>query len=392
MTRLRDVLQRWWAEHSVPVTVFAVTRVGLFVLAYLALIFLPMNTGFAWFWQARPDNLLVDGWTRWDAGWYWRIATEGYANLPRNDAGHTDPAFFPLYPLAIRVVNWVIHEPFVSGLLVSNVALLLALVVLHRLVRERHGPDVARRSVVLLAVFPFAFYFNAMYSESLFLLAVVCTFYFGKRKRWLLASLSAAAAGATRSLGTLALLGLLVLYLEQIRFDLRKIRPDILWLTLGLLGIGGYMAFLALRFGDPWLFYTSQMQPGRMFSAAGTGGGVATTIELIRQTPLSLHAIAAGQFPALEWTHLLVWVLALILAILTWRRLPVSQAAWATLMVLAYVTGIAGMGRYVIPIFPLFVTAALLLRKERLYQTVVYISILLLALFTIMFVLFYWVA
>ena len=48
----------------------------------------------------------------------------------------------------------------------------------------RFGAEAAFRCVLLLSVFPFAFYFSAVYSESLFLLLAVASLYLGERGRW----------------------------------------------------------------------------------------------------------------------------------------------------------------------------------------------------------------
>jgi len=238
---LVQAARRSMAAISVPLGVFAMTRAGLFLLVYLSLMFLPMNQNLPGAWRAYPNNLFLDGWARWDSSWYKGIAETGYSARSLNAQGQRNTVFFPLYPLTMRLLSLIIPDAFLSGMIISNVAFLIALIVLYQLIRRRYDAGTAGRSVVLLAVYPFSFFFSAVYTESLFLLTVVCAFYFGERRRWVLAGLSAAAAGATRVVGTLTTLALVVLYLEQIGFDWRKVRPNILGLLLGLLGLGGFM-------------------------------------------------------------------------------------------------------------------------------------------------------
>jgi len=130
-------------------------------------------TGRSWF-----DRALAV-WQRWDALWYQRIVQQGY----RADDGST--AFFPLYPLGVRTVAWLLGgRVVIAELLLSSAAFAVAMVLLHRLVRielerARLGPPTkggrkAAASVVALepgavadtcvwaiALFPVAFFFHA---------------------------------------------------------------------------------------------------------------------------------------------------------------------------------------------------------------------------------------
>ena len=59
----------------------------------------------------------VDMWSRWDGSWFVGIARDGYVE-PEESA-----AFFPLYPLAVRVVAELTGEHYVlAGVLVSLAA------------------------------------------------------------------------------------------------------------------------------------------------------------------------------------------------------------------------------------------------------------------------------
>jgi Gpi18-like mannosyltransferase len=49
---------------------------------------------------------------------------------------------------------------------------------------ERFDQQVALRTIVLLASFPFSFYYGAAYAESIYLLAIVVAFYGIERQAW----------------------------------------------------------------------------------------------------------------------------------------------------------------------------------------------------------------
>src|SRR5262245_43823168 len=291
-------LGRSLRESREPLVVFAITRGGLFLLAYLSLAVLPLNTdpGVATPggvpWRGFPENLWLDGWTRWDAGWYGHIATHGYVDQAVRPGGQRNLAFYPLYPLVMRLISFLGVSPLAAGILASNVAFLAALVVLHRMARARFGADVAGRCVALLAVFPFSFYFSAVYSEGLFLLLAVGSLYLAERGRWAAASFCALLCGAARAPGVALAPALALLYLDRIRFDIRKVRPDVLWLGLSVLGPFLFYAYLAVQFGDPWLAFKATRVAGWW-----QGGFSLKPVERAVRAMRSLESLRSGQFP-----------------------------------------------------------------------------------------------
>lgn len=131
---------------------------------------------------------------RWDGGWYAEITAHGYPDrLPRDDAGRVVPttwAFFPLYPLLVRTVM-ALGLPFpAAAVLVSLVALLGALTVLHRFLERSLGRAPATWALAMVLAFPAAPVLQAAYAESLALLLLVsCLVALRERRHVLLAVL-----------------------------------------------------------------------------------------------------------------------------------------------------------------------------------------------------------
>lgn len=393
MMSLLARLGRGLRESREPILIFLVTRGALFLLAYLSLAVLPLNpdpsvaTPSGGPWRGFPDNLWLDGWTRWDAGWYRHIATFGYVNEPVGLAGQRNLAFYPAYPLAMKLASLVGLEPLAAGILVSNLALLAALVLLHRMVRERFGADAASRCVLLLSVFPFSFYFSAVYSESLFLLLAVAALFLGERGRWAGASVCALLCGATRAPGLALAPALGLLYLERIRYDVRKIRPDVLWLGLSVLGPFLFYAYLHVQFGDPWLAFRATRVPGWW-----QGGFDLRPAERALRALRSIDNLRTGQFPVVFDLNLLAALLCLGSLVAVFRRQPFAWGVFALLIVASGVLQPGGWGRYVLPAFPVFLAWALALEGRVAFAAVTTLSTLLLALLTILYTHWYWVS
>ena len=97
--------------------------------------------------QSLPLYTLWKVWERKDAGHFRYIALFGYTDWWRT-------AFFPLYPLLERSMLSFVSTPYIAGLIISNIAGLLMLVVLYRLVREDFGHQRAVRTVLYLSAIP----------------------------------------------------------------------------------------------------------------------------------------------------------------------------------------------------------------------------------------------
>ena len=90
--------------------------------------------------------VLLAVWGRWDAVHYIDIATNGYQG--------TDMAFFPLYPLLIKIVGGLAGNHLIAGLLISNAAFFFGLLYLYKLVEHEYDRSVARRAIFYVSIFP----------------------------------------------------------------------------------------------------------------------------------------------------------------------------------------------------------------------------------------------
>jgi len=264
-------------DHSPAFSIWLATRVGVSLLALLAGLYIPgrapagtapyVNPPMPAFWDR-----LFGVWSRWDGLWYLQIATAGYNP---ND-GTT--AFFPLYPMLIGGLGRILGERYLwAGVIVSSLCMLAALILLYRLVREQYAGAwsgglflLGERTLLFLAIFPFAFFFWAIYSESLFLLLAILMFYAAWRKQWLLAGLALAGAFWTRPFGIVLLPCLLWEIWIVVRSGEKGDRRAwfAAWPAIVVPGVAGLGLLLwsALALGNPLVFLSTQSEWNRAFS------------------------------------------------------------------------------------------------------------------------------
>ena len=276
----------------------------------------PTDAGF-------PNPALSPGWhmlvtslQRQDAQWFLRLATSGYS------PGDNSAAFFPLYPLAVRTVDWLPGiGPLGAGLLVSNAAAFAALLLLHALTRLELGDAAARRAVLFTALFPTAFFLYAPYTESTFLLASVATFWFARRDRWGWAALAGAAGAATRSVGIVLILALWVEAIAQWRRDGRALLPRLTAAAAIVAGPVLYGAWWAWRHDDLWAPLDAQ----RAWRPDGARPPWLTVWSALR---------LAWRYQTFWLIDVIVVALAVAGIVLAARRIPLSYTVYAASSVL----------------------------------------------------------
>ena len=305
-----------------------------------------------------PPNLITRAWIHWDAGWYAAIAADGYWYHP----GEQSPvAFFPVYPSAVGALHALGVNRYWAGILITAVCGLAGLFVFNRWARRLQGDAVALTATTLFALYPFSFYlYGVMYSDALFLLAVVGAFYALEKDRlWPSVALGIVATAA-RPVAPAVMIGLIARRIEQRRSRGERLRACDLALALTGLGLVAYMAFLWYRFGDPLAFIHVQSAAGWMQPP-----GAATWLKLDL-----LHRVHRDPTEFGTWIRLAnaaAALGALAVAIPTWRRWSKAYA-----MYIAIVVGVPalstkdfmGLGRYVIAAFPLFITLAAWLQER----------------------------
>jgi hypothetical protein len=390
--------------------------------------------GFGWL-----GNLLAAPAARWDSAWYLVIAHYGY----RPDLGTftaSRDAFFPLYPLALRGVSWLGTPPVLAGVLISLLALALALYGIHRLTTLELGAraesglgdgrvaDAARLAVLVTAFAPMAFFLSAVYSESLYLALSVGLFWSARQGRWALVGVLGALAAATRSTGLVLALPAAMLYLYGPREDRQadftrkrsgplwrrllpryRLRCEVLWLGLMPLGTVAYGGYLALSGGSALAPLHVQEVWGRHFAGpyVGAWDGLEAAFDgarqLLSQQSQHVYFGAAGGSPFIAAAHNLMLLAFLLLAIPAIvgvvRRLPLAYGAYVIAALALPLSDpvraqpLMSLPRFLLVLFPLGIWfAAWLSEHPRAQRPTLITSAVLMAFFGAQFTTWHWVA
>lgn len=345
--------------------VFLAVRVGFSLLGLLAVGLIdpreapPAVPG----WPVKPAGFewsaIVTAAERQDAARFLAIATRGY------DTDDGSAAFFPLYPALINAADRLPGlGPLGAALLVSNASFAGALIVLHGLTRlEGFSREAARLTVMLVAIFPTAFFLLAPYSEGPFLLASIASFWFARKDRWGLAALAGALAAATRSIGFVLVIALGVEAVVRSRADGEPLLPRLAAAAAVIAGPALYLAGWHVRFGDALAPWTAQQIWQREVRPPWQTLGDA--------------AIAAWRYGGYWLVDVVVVAVVMIAVAAGLRRLRAcySTYAIASLTVpLSYAwptRPLLSMPRFVVVIFPAFWIVGRAVERHRLPEPLV---------------------
>lgn len=309
---------------------------------------------------------------RWDAVWYYAIATEGYTGT--SEESRFTAGFLPMYPLLMHAVGRVfLLPPFEAGLWVSRAALLVALVLLREYVEgQEPGGDAATAALFALLGFPSAFVLASVYSESLFLAAVLGAFVAERRGRFALAAVAAFIAGATRIHGLALVPALACAAVLRWRSG-ERVWAAILPALGAAAAYGALAAYFTVEFGDPLRYFVIKKE----FWGAGfhlPWDTLSTALERAQR------AYARGDLGSLydlleiPCLYLLLWAFVLMCVRRSWPE-AVFIAGGAGLTLCSGTTW--GLPRFVLDVFPVFIALATLRRRPLIGQIVLVAAVML---------------
>jgi hypothetical protein len=326
-------------------------RVLSALIAFLANVTLPTHLDQRYTVLERP-HAFWDTFARYDSGWYYGIASQGYAYV---EGGRSNLAFFPLYPTLMgwggRLLGGHQADFYFAGIVISWVAFALAMMCLYRLARldMAHAPAV--RAVLYASVFPGAYFFGVVYSESLFLLGLVGAALAARERRWGWSAVAGAAMTATRVNG--------VMFVPALVWLAWRANPPGRERVLGALaaasavaGIGGYCLYNYVLSGDPLAWYASIERWG-YHPGGNPASGLLAIARALATRPYQF--LSTEEMAPYDTLNALSAAVALAMTPFVWRRFGLGYAAVIVLgLVLPLSSGqFEGLGRYGAVLFPL---------------------------------------
>lgn len=336
-------MARWkWAAF--PACLFLFSRLGIFLIVGWSLKVEPLTH--------RPSDPLafpvLDGLCRWDCGWYAQISAHGYQFLAQAN-------FFPLFPLLGRALSAVTHLPPVTTLpLCANLLGFAALLTVYRVFEQSEGEEVAQLACLLWVAWPFSFFQSAGYAESAMVLATASALYLSSKGRHLAAGTALGLGILARHLCAIALPALLYAQIRKRGSRPAKLLGDqAIWGLVVACALGSlYPRYLHHHFGDALAFIHARTQ-----TWSDPAWAAHSVVEYFRPGNPRYPEIGLGVFlsviPGLGAGGLLL------------RKKWWAMASFAIpLMVLAWMVGLAGLGRYTGSAWPAFLPLGLWLAHK----------------------------
>lgn len=303
---------------------------------------------------------MLDVLTSWDGLWYLRIIRSGYPRVVQPkvtyDVADARAAFFPAYPMLVRLMDKVLPGGDTVAALFTNFVLgAVAILLVGMLARELFGVRIAERSMVLMAIFPGSFVLSFAYTEALLLAlaagCLLCLF----RQQWVVAGVLAAVGTATRPNGIALVAACSIAAFFAIR-DRREWR-SLLAPLLAPIGFIGFMLWIDAHTGERGVWFRVQTE--------AWGEGTSFGLTALRRT------VKAFTHPLTSPTNTITAVSVLTMILLLWllhkHRLPSYCNAYVMVVLLLMLlpSTVTARPRFLFTAFPLFISAAVWFERDK---------------------------
>lgn len=335
---------------------------------------------------------LLDGLAQFDAQWYLKIAESGYPANPQDNYAKGNLgsweifvyAFFPLFPILISMVNFVISNLFVSAFIVSNILLITTFISLYYVIDRLYSKEIALKSSALLMLFPFSIFLRSYFTEGLFLMLFIWFSYNFTKNNYFYSSVFLALLTITRPTA-IPLIPIFLFFLFKdhsktktsgiglIALIIVSVTPLLLWSLFNYYQTGNESFFMSVQAG--W------------YNKATLFKGLFVNIEsLLTFFKLPFHSFHKSQI------DILVAIFATLISIKGYKILP--KKIWISTLVLLFVPLLLkdtmSYSRYTAVVFPVFIVLANMLNK-RLFLILATIFLVLLFTTSLYFVNWWWI-
>lgn len=303
---------------------------------------------------------MLDVLSSWDGLWYMRIIRSGYPHVVQPnvtyDVSDARAAFFPAYPMLVRLVDKVLPGGDTMAALFTNFVLgAVAVFLVGLLARELFDIRIAERTMVLMALFPGSFVLSFAYTEALLLaLAAGCMWCLLKRQ-WVLAGVLAAIGTATRPNGIALIAACAVASFFAIR-DRREWR-SLFAPLLAPAGFIGFMLWIDAHTGERGVWFRVQTE--------AWGEGTSFGLTAVRRT------LKAFTHPLTSPTNTITAASVVTMILLLWflhkHRLPSYCNAYVAVVLLLMLlpSTVTARPRFLFTAFPVLISAAVWFERDK---------------------------
>lgn len=339
-----------------------------FFIIWLMSIFLVSLMAYQLFPKVIVGKSYLDSLTNWDGGHFLGIAENGYKYSFQY-------AFFPFYPELINLAANGLRINFIFAALFLNlISLIIGIYFFIKLLHLDFEDDQVQKIILAILVFPTSFFLLVPYSESLFFCLTILTIYFGRKNKYILATLFGILVSATRLVG---LVTILALWLEIYQ---AKSKQKFLTI-LTPIGFLAYSYYLNLQTGNYLYFLEAEKYWHRNLVFPGVGL-YQTFIQLLNQQ------FVGDIFLLLEFLFV---IMSIGLLIYFRNKIRSSYLVFTVCSLLLFLTtdSLVSSLRFLLVIFPIYIILGSL--KNNLVQIgYSFVSILLLGIFITLFINGYW--
>ncbi len=318
-------------------------------------------------------------WLRWDTLHYLNLAENGY--LKASLLNHASIPYMPLFPWLIRSFTLLTNSYLLSSLLIANVSFLIAIYYLYKIVRLDYDDEVSWKTVVYLVSFPTAYFLHAGYSESLYMATLFASVYYARLGKWKITGILGFLATLTRLNGIVIFIFLITEYFQSVNFDYKKIKKNILWLGLVPVAFCSYLILNKKIFGNPFEYMDSLKTDYWEFITVPWYAIVRSYNKFFVLGPRDW--IMEGGAVVVSWIYNILMAFA---GLFKKIRLSYSVYVLLSLGLVTLTPTWASMPRFALPIFPLFISLALISKSKSFFIGTVSLFILLQAVFLYLFI------
>ncbi len=299
--------------------------------------------------NAELENPLTRPWHQFDTRAYLNIATHGY----NYEYGVTTTNFgwYPFYPFMIFALGFIGYD--IAAYLIPQIFSFLAVAMVYILLKEDLTKSQARKSVFYMLLFPAAYFFTTLYTESIFLFLSATTFYFAKKEKWAYAGIAGYFSVLTRFIGMAMFIPLLYMYIKR-----RGLNIKIASIFLLPAAFATIMAYHYFTFGDPLIQFYTQSQFSR---------GIGLPHTAFMNTIAEIYSTASPFVMFYNYFNIIMSIAFLALLVAYWKKMPLEYNLYVLLsFFMIFSSGIlASVTRFELVMFPVFMVISKVSEKSR---------------------------